>query len=427
MIVQAPLMDTIDESLEVENTDRMAASREIQEVPSDEECSEPLLDNQSTEVRLPKRRRHIVVEPVLALYFMAYVPGNTLSQQFVYAIYANLYNLSDYAPPNQNLTDKEACLQAGGNDSYTQVQILVQTDSATFNMYLDIASAVFSCFTVFLYGSLSDTYGRKLAMILPLVGNILKYSIYTVLVTLETGMYFLLLGNALDGLLGGSASLLAACFAYIADMTDHEKRTFRLTINEVIFNMANAAAQVIFGILISKIGYIYPFYVLLTIQTTNLIYVIFFVPDTIKVNVIVSLSHVVSQIWQRIQSCFRVYTQPDQFGRKWSIPLCTMAVFFCGLVFISRFAPTTQYELNSPLCWDSVQIGVFSAVSAILINMGSILSVSFLMKRLGDTGLAILGCISSAAGFIVMSLATETWIMYMSEYPNYLSAALQDA
>ncbi len=68
------------------------------------------------------------------------------------------------------------------------------------------------------FGALSDRYGRKIILIISLLGSVIGY----VLFGIGGALWILFLGRIIDGLTAGNISTL---FAYISDSTEPEERT----------------------------------------------------------------------------------------------------------------------------------------------------------------------------------------------------------
>ena len=67
------------------------------------------------------------------------------------------------------------------------------------------------------FGALSDRYGRKIILIISLLGSVVGY----VLLGVGGALWVLFLGRIIDGLTAGNISTL---FAYIADSTEPHER-----------------------------------------------------------------------------------------------------------------------------------------------------------------------------------------------------------
>ena len=62
----------------------------------------------------------------------------------------------------------------------SELEVYVQKKSAQFVIYLDICTLVPTILMVILYGAYSNRVGRKLPLICPVVGQLIKYSIYVI-------------------------------------------------------------------------------------------------------------------------------------------------------------------------------------------------------------------------------------------------------
>lgn len=120
---------------------------------------------------------------------------------------------------------------SGGRDDWASqcrkspaVNNAVASLSTTLTLIMGILSAATSGF----WGALSDRRGRKPIFLVALFGMILMDIVFLMAVKMHShlpgGYYFLLLGPALDGLLGGYSTASSTINAYISDCTDPGSR-----------------------------------------------------------------------------------------------------------------------------------------------------------------------------------------------------------
>lgn len=102
----------------------------------------------------------------------------------------------------------------------------VQSLVAKFNLYANLLSGLFAAIVAPHLGALSDRYGRKTVMLAVSFGGF-AMEIVTILVGTypdTISVYWILLGNLIDGLCGSFTTGMALSFAYASDCTPPDQR-----------------------------------------------------------------------------------------------------------------------------------------------------------------------------------------------------------
>lgn len=123
----------------------------------------------------------------------------------------------------------------------------VETMTAQWNLYLSIVGFSLGLLMVPLLGSWSDVAGRRPILLLSNVGLALQAVVYLLVMYLKLPVVYFLVGRVLCGLSGGSNVLLAACFSYVADISDRLSRTFRVAILESCLGISGMLSGIIGG------------------------------------------------------------------------------------------------------------------------------------------------------------------------------------
>lgn len=98
-----------------------------------------------------------------------------------------------------------------------------------------------------LLGSWSDLAGRRPVLILPNLGLAFQTVVYLLVMYLKLPVVYFLVGRILSGLAGDFNVILAACFSYVADISDQKSRTFRVAILESCLGISGMLASIIGG------------------------------------------------------------------------------------------------------------------------------------------------------------------------------------
>ena len=167
-----------------------------------------------------------------------------MSEQFVYMKMAEKYGVDPLVATKGNSSQLGAC----GEHKRSELNIPNYTNysgrfvSVAFIPQCGRVSALY-IFIIFI-GTYSDVGGRKIAILLPSIGGMLKAIVFLIVIYLNLDVEFLLIGYMLDGLSGSQMCLYMAGFAYIADVTTEKDRSFRITVLEATIGIAAATCQV---------------------------------------------------------------------------------------------------------------------------------------------------------------------------------------
>lgn len=119
--------------------------------------------------------------------------------------------------------------------------------TARWNLYINLGGFAVGLLMVPLLGSWSDVAGRRPLLILPSVGLALQAASYLLVMYLELPVVCLLAGRVLCGLTGDFSAILAACFSYVADVSDRRSRTFRVAVLEACLGISGMLSSIIGG------------------------------------------------------------------------------------------------------------------------------------------------------------------------------------
>ena len=219
-------------------------------------------------------RRWVTVEPCLLLFFLGAIPVQPLADQYVLRYIHQANNVT------ANTSSQQVCAHNLTDPSYVKEQVM-QAEAANTMMLLSIAGMIPSFFVTAQVGAYSDRVGRKVALILPIVGFLLCSVILVVAVQLDLSMWALAAAFITQGTMGGFSMVLAASFAYIADVTTHAQRSMRIFALEIVIGVGIIGSQVALGYLIKTLGFMWPLVITAGIHLVNLLYVTLVIKETV--------------------------------------------------------------------------------------------------------------------------------------------------
>ena len=283
---------------------------------------------------------------------------------------------------------------------------------ATFHLINDCCVAVVSSVAVVYYGSLCDQSGRRVLLLLTVAGVIFKLTVTSLVMTYQWPTYLLMVGTMVESLTGGVGAFTVAVFCYVADTSTLELRALRITQAEVIVGLATALSQTTLRQSIQNLGCLYTLLIMLCLGILNFLYVILIVfeprPTTSKYHW--------SAIPKHMKSTLGVWRVDDGSGRQGSLCFIFPAFFIVTMVFFGTTSGKDLFLLDSPLCWTTRLMGIYSSVNTIANNVGQMLTLRIGFSRLGEVGLLILGSISCVVSLTVLTWATHTWMVFFGLY-----------
>ncbi|XP_037382978.1 solute carrier family 46 member 3 isoform X2 [Talpa occidentalis] len=354
----------------------------------------------------------LFVEPALCISAFAMTLVGPLTTQYVYKrIWDKTVNSSITTDSNISKCEMHE------NSPVFAFQEEVQKKVSLFNLQMDISGLIPGLVSSFIFLSYSDHKGRKFPMILSCMGA-LATSVWLCLLSYFAFPFQLLIASTfIASFCGNSTTFLGACFAYIVDQCKEEKqRTFRIAITDFLLGLVTGLTGLSSGYFIRELDYTWSFLVITLAHTVNLIYILFFLDDSMKEtssqNVSVSCSEAFKNLFNRTYMLFK-----NSAGRGRSLLfllLFTMISYF--FVIIGAAPIFILYELDSPLCWNEVFIGYGSALGSIsfLTSFLGIWLFSYCMK---DIYMAFIGIFTTMVGMAMTAFATTTLMMFLVRLP----------
>ena len=385
----------------------MAASEESRLLPDSKSYHE------EHEVAIHNRRsvskRLITIEPALLIYALYRAAILPLQQQYLYMRVSQNFN-STIA---ENHTDFDC--HANKSDSQYMTEQNIQSETSLWMIYLSICTLVPAFFSTIFIGGYSDRGGRKIALVCPVIGGILKLYICLVLIIYDLPIYVLLIAAAVEGMSGGIAVFLMGAFSYISDVTTPEQRSLRIIILEVCLGLSSTISYIGSGYLINGLGYLGTTISLHMILVFTL-FVTFFLPETLATDDSVKFF-----TFKHFLRTFNVYFVNDGTGRR----MCLLST----VIFLILFCPAALgcndveilFMLASPLCWNSVMIGYFKGLYYLVLSIGAILLTKLAQPRCGDLPLVMIGCASAVFHCVYWAYAHTSLMMFIGNNINHFN------
>ncbi|XP_047016839.2 solute carrier family 46 member 3 [Ictalurus punctatus] len=368
-----------------------------------------------------------VIEPVVGLHAFAMFMTYPLLQQY---IYRRLWEQLSGSPFPVSIN------QSHCSNNYTDLSIhqAVQRETSHFLIQTELSflfpSLVSSLFLV----SYSDSHGRKVAMVPPLLGSLLFTLTYFIVSKYSLSLSYLLGAAFFAGLFGGTSTLIGGCFSYVADccgedLAENRKRekTVRMARLDMVLGVLSGLGSLCTGFYIQAAGFSWPFLSISILHLLNLIYVLGILKEpqgpsvqNLTTNKSSSSNRadaeachlarppVITRHFHGVYLLFAASTR-----RRNAVLLLILSAFvFYKMSKLGAMSIFLLYELNPPLCWSEVFIGYGSALDT-LIYLSSYVGVSLLSRWLSDAHITLLGLLSVATGFFMTTFAKTTLLMFL--------------
>ena len=351
----------------------------------------------------------VLLEPIMLIYALYVGAMDPLSDQYIRSRISNNYNLTD---GGLNKLDDDQDMCSNGSNRHANDDIDSQT--TLWILYISVAALVPGLFSMILIGSYSDKGGRKIAIITPQIGAIVRCVSYFAVIYFDLSLYVLVFAAFIEGLSGGISMSYAAAFSYVTDITSHN-RSLRMTILESCFGIGVVVSQIVLGYLITSLGYCYPFLLLTALLLLDIVVTACLLPETVTRDPDV-------RFWtfHHFRKAYHLYTRDNGTGRRWKL-LLGLAIAFCTCaVTLGRYDVLIIYLLDAPFCWSSVLIGYFGALSMLISAPTSVLLTKLTQPKLSDSHLLLIATVSAAAYQTVVVFSTTTVFMFMGKCNNGL-------
>ncbi|XP_032075261.1 solute carrier family 46 member 3 isoform X2 [Thamnophis elegans] len=285
-------------------------------------------------------------------------------------------------------------------------------------MKTDLCGAIFSILVAFVLVANGDRYGRKISLVLPLVGSLTSSVFLFVMSDLSLPLYLFFVFSLVGGLFGDLATFLGGAFSFIVDCCETQKqKTIRIAVVDLIFGFTSGFAGLVSGYILKEMDFMWTFAMISLFHMVNIFYVIFCLDETVKV------SAIQTQSWREglKDTLSGVYMFFKSSSCKKRILIILLLCTFMTYLFtvFGALSLYVLYELNAPLCWNAIYIGYGSAVST-SVSVTGFLGIVFLSQYLRDSYLVFIGIFSYIGGSIMAAFANTTLLMMLVRIPSML-------
>jgi DHA1 family tetracycline resistance protein-like MFS transporter len=240
-------------------------------------------------------------------------------------------------------------------------------------------------------GVLSDRFGRRPVLLLALAGAAIDYLI----MALTEHLAILYVGRAIAGIAGAS---FVVATAYIADISMPAERARRYGLMQACFGIGFVAGPVLGGLL-GEVSLRYPFLLAALLNGINCLVGLWVLPE----------SHPPERRRIRLAGLNPFASFRWALGMRSLAPL--IAVFFT--MHLVGQVPGSLWVIygEDRFGWETWMVGVSLGVFGLFHAVAQAFLTGPITRRLGEKRTLALGIACDATGFVLMALATNTWMV----------------
>ncbi|XP_062309384.1 lysosomal proton-coupled steroid conjugate and bile acid symporter SLC46A3 [Osmerus eperlanus] len=358
-----------------------------------------------------------LVEPLVAFYAFASFLVYPLVQQYVYRrlwqeLTNTTYPVSD---------DTSRCSANASNHSSHNEE--VQKAASLFSLYTELFSMIPSLAVTLILVTYSDRRGRKVAIVMPLIGSLIYTLSFLAVSFFELNLYLLIASSLVSALFGGSGTFLGGCFSYIADLCeDGQQKTLRMAGIDMVIGLLSGVASLSTGYFLRAAGFNWPFFVSAVFLCFNLLYGIFVLEETVKVppDDAEDGSPRCAAFRRLASGIFHMFVAGS--ARRNTL-LVLLLLVFTTFSFANGggLSSITLYELNEPLCWNEILIGYGSALSTTVFLTSYVGLAVFSRCGMPSLVIILIGILSVMTGLALVAFAKTTLMMFLVRIPMLLA------
>lgn len=363
------------------------------------------------------RMKPMKVELAVVLFMLGRHLYNPLYEQYYYLVDGSkILKNTSFVFPNGSF-----CVSSDLIDNYTNNSNSYKEDESFSNhlvAYGQLASTIPSVLVTLILGPLMDRFGRRIGIILPVVGKTLQgvFSIFIIKYTLNP--YYFVLANFIGGLFGDFACVLAASFSYIADISSPRWRSLRVGLVESALAYGGGIGTVITGYWLreNNCKFLPPLWFYVGLNLFIIAYVILLVPESLSSSEREELRSRNKKGLRAYVEGFRLYFGGLSLSSTWKLYASTIVIIVLILNIYGGYLIDLYFVKASPFDFTTLQTGYYQAARSGSQGTASLLFIGLLVVLgASDVWVMLFGVLVHVVCSVLLGFANKAWQLYASK------------
>lgn len=346
----------------------------------------------------------------MVLYMMAFMITSVIEQAFFV-----------YKACRVNHGYNETVCRNINQEQYENITKEVQITVSNFHLWNDIAGHAGQIILAFFMGAWSDRRGRKIPLIMGLIGKF-YYSTMIVVNSIQTSWpveYIVTTATLPMAFTGADVAIFAAAFTYLVDVSSSKNRTLRVTLLEVCYLASMPIGIALGNFIYSKVdeSYTIMFIINASLLAAAILYSMLRLqwrttttqrPVSEAGNLFLDffdLSHILNTTKTITKS---------RTSKKRTVLI--LLILMMALYVFQRDERNMMYlYCQLVFNWTVGQYSTFRTVQSALQDLGLLFAIPIMSRLLGwrDTVIIMVGALAHTTARIFYSQAVTTWVFYM--------------
>jgi hypothetical protein len=366
--------------------------------------------------------------PALVLIVIITTIDSLILNDFIEYRYTSYYQVNSSLTPNT----RELCLNASQKEHNSSHLIStttskypisttmspndrVQESTARLNVYLSLAATIPAILTSILLGTNCDRIGRKPLIILPYIGKIIRYFIFTAIAYYNLSDLWIILTIMLDSAFGTTGLSLLTSFAYVSDCTNEKTRTLAMIITDVCLASSRCLPLITMGIYLQHPNFIQSMVFTLLLSVGGFVFCVVLQPES---NLNVQHLNFCQQFSQikltETTKMFQVFLAKRKEHKQRSLLMLVSAHLSLIVMVYGYLAINYLYLYGTPFCFDSLGVSLVSTTQAITMVLLTVPYTLTVTKRTDHLFLPMLGCLAYMTQLVLYGIANQVWMIYLA-------------
>jgi MFS transporter, DHA1 family, tetracycline resistance protein len=244
-------------------------------------------------------------------------------------------------------------------------------------------------------GGLSDQYGRRPV----LLASLFVFGLDYIMLGFAPSITWLFLGRILAGITGASFSTATA---YIADISEPEKRAQNFGMIGAAFGLGFIIGPILGGVLGQSFGIRVPFFASAGLALLNWLYGYFILPESLAVE-------------NRRPFDIKRANPISSIKRLANYPAILSLVFSLFFIYLAGHANQSawQYITIEKFNWDKQMVGYSLGWVGLMVGIVQGGLSRIIIPKLGQERAVFIGLMVYSLGFFLFAFATQSWMMFV--------------